>query len=72
MILRREMMKVLSFVKLHWGSIAGIAVPVLAFLKPSFDSYISLHPHAALSVIGAALLTTYNWPSPWTKRGAGN
>jgi hypothetical protein len=69
MILRRVAM---SFIKKHYGTIAGIAGPLFIFLVPSLHAYEASHPHTTLGVIIAALVTSYNLTAPKDKSNGAN
>lgn len=62
----------MAFLKKHWGTIAGIAGPLLAFELPSLRAYGQSHPHTMLGVIIAALVGLYNSSAPKDKVSAQN
>lgn len=58
---------IMNFLKKYWGSIAAVAVPLIAFLEPSIHAYEATHPHTLLAVAMGALLTMYHSTAPKDK-----
>jgi hypothetical protein len=54
----------MSFLKKHWGNIAGVIVPILVFVEPSLHAYVQANPKTTLGIIIAALLAAFNSTAP--------
>lgn len=53
-----------NFLKKHWGNIAALATPAIAFLTPSLNAYAGAHPKTAAGIAVAVLVGLYNSTAP--------
>lgn len=64
MLVKKEMIDVINWIKVHWPHVAAAGLAVLGFLVPAITAWIAAHPGSSLGTFLGLVVAAYNMTAP--------
>lgn len=64
LIIKKEIVYMINWMKIHWPHVAAAGLAVLGFLVPAINAWIAAHPGTSLGSFLGLVIAAYNMTAP--------